>query len=157
MTPPPHPPPTHQPHPVCFVLPYDFGAVFVISPSKNNRNDCPCCVADALSVTCQGGFVETAPSSSFFDKAKSFYTGGSVAMVATVSGLIVLGVITALCCCRGIHKEVRGSDSWGGPCLCPQNVLTSALSGPISIISRPSFPFFIKFLGDHPSTPTLKN
>ncbi|CAM9357445.1 unnamed protein product, partial [Laminaria digitata] len=68
-------------------------------------NDCPCCVAGALGVTCQGGLVETAPSRSFLEKAKDFYTGGSFAMVASVSGIIALGVLIALCCCRGIHKD----------------------------------------------------
>lgn len=64
-------------------------------------------MAGALGVTCQGGFVETAPSRSFLEKAKDFYTGGSFAMVASVSGIIALGVLIALCCCRGIHKDVR--------------------------------------------------
>lgn len=64
-------------------------------------------MADGLGVTCQGGLVETAPSRSFLEKAKAFYTGGSFAMVATVSIIIALGVLTALCCYRGIHKDVR--------------------------------------------------
>lgn len=60
-------------------------------------------------MTCQGGFVETAGSRSFIEKAKAFYTGGSFAMIVTVSGIIALGVLTALCCYRGIHNDVRTS------------------------------------------------
>ncbi|CAB1113376.1 unnamed protein product [Ectocarpus sp. CCAP 1310/34] len=67
--------------------------------------DCPCCVADALVVTCQAG-VETGTASdeSIVEKAEAFYWEGGTLLCASLGGLIGLGLITALCCCRDIRK-----------------------------------------------------
>ncbi|CAN0313510.1 unnamed protein product [Ectocarpus sp. 12 AP-2014] len=67
--------------------------------------DCPCCVADALGVTCQGGGeTGTASDESIVEKAEAFYWEGGTLLCASLGGLIGLGLMTALCCCRDIRK-----------------------------------------------------
>lgn len=63
-------------------------------------------MANALGVTCQGGFGKTAASQSFVEKAEAFYMDGGTPMVAAMGGLIALGVLTVLCCCRSIRQDV---------------------------------------------------
>lgn len=75
----------------------------------SRRLDCPCCVADILGVTCQGGGeTGTTSDESIVEQAEEFYWEGGTLLCAGLGGLIGLGLITALCCCRDIRKTVSG-------------------------------------------------
>lgn len=98
-------PPTHPP--TSLVLLNSRNPLPRLNPPFPHRTDCPCCVAGALGVSCQGGSdVGVGSDGSFVEKAKAFYWDGGTPMVAAFGGLIGLGLVAALCCCRDIRKAV---------------------------------------------------
>lgn len=47
------------------------------------------------------------PEEPLLEQAEDFYWEGSTPLLAGLSGLIGLGLLTACCCCRSIRKTVR--------------------------------------------------
>lgn len=76
----------------------------------DGRVDCPCCVATALDVECQGGLTETTPepveSPSLVERAEAWYWHGGVPVVAALGGSIGFCLLVACCCMQSIAQDV---------------------------------------------------
>lgn len=57
-------------------------------------------------MSCQGGIVESSTSRPLLETVESTYMEGGVFVLAGLGGLLGLGLLTALCCCRYIRKDV---------------------------------------------------